>query len=162
PVYRDGYTLAALASRLEAGRDPRGTWAALQAMARLAHAGCTSGDLHVVPFNGRLFSPAAAPLLDHLPLGDRAVAMALSSLLFTAEMGHRRRICYADLGVEQLGSVYERLLDDPANAGDARRASIRKSTGTFYTPRPLTDYLVRATLTPLVENRTSNEILSLR
>ena len=161
-VYREGYTLAALASRLETGADPRGTWAALQAMARLAHAGCTSGDLRVVPFNGRLFSPAAAPLLDHLPLGDRAVASALSSLLFTSEMGHRRRICYADLGVEQLGSVYERLLDDPSSAGSTRAGSIRKSTGTFYTPRALSDYLVRATLAPLVQGSTSSDILKLR
>ena len=114
PVYRDGYTLSALATRIESGASPRGTWAALQAMARLAHAGCSSGDLHVVPFNGRLFSPTAAPLLDHLPLGDAPVVTALGSLLFTWDTGRRRRICYADLGVEQLGSVYERLLMIPS------------------------------------------------
>ncbi len=162
PVYRDGYTLSALAARIESGASPRGTWAALQAMARLAHAGCSSGDLHVVPFNGRLFSPAAAPLLDHLPLADGPVVAALASLLFTSDAGRRRRICYADLGVEQLGSVYERLLDDPADVSTGRGHSIRKSTGTFYTPRALTDYLVRVTLAPLVEGRPSEEILNLR
>jgi Eco57I restriction-modification methylase len=161
-VYRHGYTLAALAARIESDGDARGTWAALQAMARLAHAGCTSGDLHVVPFNGRLFAPTAAPLLDHLPLADGPVILALSSLLFTTEAGRRRRICYADLGVEQLGSVYERLLDDPHHAPAVRGHSSRKSTGTFYTPRALTDYLVRVTLAPLVEGRSSSEILNLR
>jgi len=162
PVYRDGYTLSALASRIESGANPRGTWAALQAMARLAHTGCSSGDLHVVPFNGRLFSPTAAPLLDHLPLGDGPVVTALASLFFTSDTGRRRRICYSDLGVEQLGSVYERMLDDPVHVPAACGDSIRKSTGTFYTPRALTDYLVRATLAPLVEGRSSEEILNLR
>ena len=172
PTYGAGYTVAALADRLERGADPRGTWAALQAMARLAHAGCAVGDLRVTAFNGRLFSPAHAPLLDHVALDDRAVGRAL--LLLTAvpdQDGVRRRVAYEDLGVEQLGSVYERLLDtpggaDPAIRPDARNRATampsRKATGTFYTPRALTDFVVRATLAPLVEGRTADEILGLR
>jgi hypothetical protein len=39
---------------------------------------------------------------------------------------------------------------------------VRKSTGTFYTPRALADSLVRGTLDPLVEGRTSDDILALR
>ena len=85
PVYRDGYTLAALRSRLETRANVRGTWAALQAMARLAHAGCEIGDLRVAAFNGRLFAPAHAPLLDHLRLDDRAVSAALASLVFVEQ-----------------------------------------------------------------------------
>ena len=38
----------------------------------------------------------------------------------------------------------------------------RKSTGTFYTPRAITDYLVRRTLGPLVEGAAPDEILALR
>jgi hypothetical protein len=37
----------------------RGLWAALRAIARLAHSGCRARDLHVTPFNGRLFTPGA-------------------------------------------------------------------------------------------------------
>ena len=179
PIYRAGYTVAALAERLERGGDPRGTWAALQAMARLAHAGCAVGDLRVTAFNGRLFSPSHAPLLDHVALDDRAVARALRLLTAVADpRGVRRRVAYEDLGVEQLGSVYERLLDTPAPvaappasapADQVARSSARltarpsrKATGTFYTPRALTDFVVRATLSPLVEGRTSDEIARLR
>ena len=38
----------------------------------------------------------------------------------------------------------------------------RKATGTFYTPRALTSYLVRQTLAPLVAGASPDEILSLR
>jgi N-6 DNA Methylase len=161
PIYRDGYTIAALASRLERRGDPRGTWAALQAIARLAHAGCSAGDLRVTAFNSRLFSPSAAPLLDHLALNDRAVGEALESLAFHAGPRGRQRISYADLGVEQLGSVYEQLLDDVPDR-HAEAVSARKTSGSFYTPLALTDYLVRVTLGPLVEGRDAAAILSLR
>jgi hypothetical protein len=164
PVYRDAYTVDALRQRLERGDSPRGTWAALQAIARLAHAGCDSDDLHVAPFNGRLFAPTQSPLLDHVTLDDDEVAKALASLAFVAdrEVG-RRRVTYEDLGVEQLGSIYEHLLDDrPAPPDVARSSSLRKATGSFYTPAPLTEYLVRATLEPLVHGRPAAEILRLR
>ena len=38
----------------------------------------------------------------------------------------------------------------------------RKATGTFYTPRSITDYLVRRTLHPLVEDAPAEAILKLR
>ena len=171
PIYRRGYSIEALRTRLAESRPPRGTWAALQAIARLAHAGAEAGDLRVTPFNGRLFAPARAPLLDHLALDDERVASALEALCFTrAEAdGGRQRIAYAELGVEELGSVYESLLDlEPvarpvaARARRPRRPAIhlrpsasaaRKTTGTFYTPRAIADTLVRDTLAPLVEGR---------
>ena len=174
PVYRDGYTLEALRARLSDRRPARGTWAALQAMARLAHSGCEAGDLKVTAFNGRLFSPARAPLLDHLQLDDEPVSDALGSLLFSRAAGSagRRHIAYAELGVEELGSVYESLLDlEPERpARDATRAPVRlratstarKTTGTFYTPRAIADFIVASTLQPLVAGRSADEILRLR
>ena len=38
----------------------------------------------------------------------------------------------------------------------------RKSTGSFYTPQTLTDYVVRRTLHPLVEGASADRILQLR
>ena len=90
---------------------PRGFWEALQAIARLAHRGCRAGTLRVPPFNGRLFSPAHAPLADSLPLDDGRVRDALLALTTRSGREGRRRIAYADLGVEHLGGVYERVLD---------------------------------------------------
>ena len=41
-------------------------------------------------------------------------------------------------------------------------SGVRKATGTFYTPQPIADYLVRRTLGPLVRDATPEQILQLR
>ena len=167
PVYRDGYTIESLRATVESPRQPRGLWESLQAIARLAHRGCRAGTLRVPAFNGRLFSPADAPLAESARLDDEAVRRALLALTTRRGTDGRERIAYADLGVEQLGAVYEHVLDyAPARgAGGAielRPTGRRKATGTFYTPRALTEYLVRRTLGPLVDDAGPDDILRLR
>jgi hypothetical protein len=165
-LYRDAYSIDTLAG-IAAGGKARGVWPALQAIARLAHAGCKAGDLEVTAFNGRLFSPRYAPLADRRRIPDTVAAEVLLSLATQAGPSGRRRISYHDLGVEQLGSVYERVLEyEPVGAGRAIRLSRtsveRKTTGSFYTPRSITAFLVRRTLAPLAERKTSDAILGLR
>jgi len=168
PIYRDSYTIETLRGSLE--RLPRpGIWETLQAIARLAHRGCGAGTLRVPPFNGRLFSPVHAPLADCLPLDDGEVRQALVALTTRPCPAGRVPIAYSDLGVEQLGGVYERVLDfEPAApGGDVRRLTLvraerRKATGSYYTPRALTEFVIRRTLSPLVNEATPDEILSLR
>jgi hypothetical protein len=153
PVYRDSYTIESLRPIVEGSLRGTGLWPAVQAIARLAHRGCTAGSLRVVPFNGRLFSPAGAPLAESAVVGEHAIRDVLLAVTTERAGDRRARISYADLGVEQLGAVYERVLD-PSGA--------RKATGTFYTPRSITEYLVRRTLAPLVRGRSPDEILALR
>ena len=43
-----------------------------------------------------------------------------------------------------------------------RGIGVRKATGTFYTPQPIADYLVRRTLGPLVRDAAPDRILQLR
>ena len=167
PTYRDGYTIEALRSFVERQEHARGVWESLQAIARLAHRGCRAGTLRVPPFNGRLFSPSAAPLAESLSLDDAPVRRALLALTTRRGKAGRERIAYADLGVEQLGAVYEHILDFvPARRADGTfdlcPSGRRKATGTFYTPRPLTEYLVRRALAPLVEHGSPDDILRLR
>jgi hypothetical protein len=169
PVFRDSYTIESLRAPIERHARPPGLWESLQAIARLAHDGCRAGTLRVPPFNGRLFSPVHAPLAESVALDDGAVRDAMIALTTRARAYGRQRIAYAELGVEQLGGVYERILDfSPAVLeGNARaltlvRAGRRKATGTFYTPRALTEFLVRRTLAPLVCGAASDRILSLR
>jgi hypothetical protein len=166
PTYRDSYTIESLRPLAEGGGSPGGLWQSLQAISRLAHRGCSAGSLRLVPFNGRLFAPAAAPLADTIVLDDRLVRDVLLAVTTRPGPDRRVRISYADLGVEQLGAVYERVLDYTPSAGrDAVTLSPsgqRKTSGTFYTPRSMTEYLVRRTLAPLVRGRTPEEILALR
>ena len=156
PIYRDSYTIESLRPLAEASGSPAGLWQSLQAIARLAHRGCTAGSLRVVPFNGRLFAPSAAPLADAFLLDDRVARDVLLAVTTRQGKDRRERIVYGDLGVEQLGAVYERVLDY------APGAARRKPTGTFYTPRAMTQYLVRRTLAPLARGKTPDAILSLR
>jgi hypothetical protein len=183
PVYRRAYSLEALRRRVERGTPLPGIWEAVQAIGRLAHAGCRAGDLVVTPFNGRLFSPARAPRLDRARLGDDPVSGALLavSTVGRARGPGRQRIAFGDLGVEELGAVYEGLLEyEPrvlpapmASGGRGRRTpaiarlertgtAYRKATGTFYTPRAVTRYLAGQTLHPLVTGRSSSTLLQLR
>ena len=170
PVYRESYSVDALRMAAERAASASGLWEALRAMTRLAHTGCRAGDLRVTPFNGRLFAPARTPLADRFDLDDEKAARAVLALSTRpgSRGGARERITYRDLGVEQLGAVYETLLDYEPRVGVAGRvelraeSGVRKATGTFYTPQPIADYLVRRTLAPLVRDRTPDEILRLR
>ena len=151
-LYRDAYSIDGLARKAgEPGA--RGLWPTLQAISRLAHAGCQAADLTVTPFNGRLFSPRHAPLGERRHVDERVIREVLLALATEPTPLGRRRISYYDLGVEQLGAVYERVLDQRQQ---------RKSTGSFYTPRSMTEFLVRQTLAPLVEGKSAEQILSLR
>jgi hypothetical protein len=166
PLYRASYSIEALVSKAARERNVRGLWDALRAISRLAHSGCRAGDLHVTPFNGRLFAPGRTPLAERRDLDDDRARRALLALATRAASGSgaRERIAYRDLGVEQLGSVYESLWTinprDPISSGPG--SGVRKSTGTFYTPQPIAEYLVRATLGPLVRDAGSQDILNLR
>jgi hypothetical protein len=169
PVYRESYTVESLRERAERHGKVPGLWEALQAIARLAHNGCRAGSLVVPPFNGRLFSPTRSPIAESCAVDDEVARQALLSLS-TTRTGKRTRIDYRDLGVEQLGAVYESVLDyEPAYADSSRGQILlrrggdaRKSTGSFYTPQTLTDYVVRRTLHPLVDGATADRILQLR
>jgi len=171
PVYRDHYTIEALRDQAEA-QAGEGLWEALQAIGRLAHAGCHAGTLTVAAFNGRLFSPTHAPLAERVAVNDVTTREALIALSTSRETGKARtRIDYRDLGVEQLGAVYEAILDYVPRTGTEdgqavlrleRGGVARKSSGSFYTPQSLTDCLVRRTLYPLVRDASSDQILALR
>ncbi len=181
PHYREGYTVSALCAVAERPGRAHGIWEALQAISRLAHAGCDAGSLHVTPFNGRLFAPARAPLAESRRVDDEVVRHAILALATQPGRGGRRRVAFRDLDVEQLGSVYESVLEyEPAveprpGTGILRRrepgawtvglrgqGDRRKASGTFYTPRAITDFLVRHTLAPLVRDRPPDDILCLR
>ena len=164
PVYRDRYSLDTIVTTLLRGQRYRGLWQAVQAISRLAHAGCSAGELRVTAFNGRLFSPSQADAFDRTPIADNVMGQAVVAVSTTPNARGRARIVYRDLDVEQLGAVYERILEYEPSAGATlvRTREVRKSSGTFYTPRALTGFLVRQALAPLVKGRSAEEILRLR
>ncbi len=113
------------------------------------------------PYNGGLFGSAAAPLLEQVRLSDATIAPILYDLSHTKEPGGdgRRFVNYRDMSVQQLGSIYERLLErEPVRASDGKivirpNPYARKDSGSFFTPQELVDLIVDRTLKPLAEER---------
>ena len=111
------------------------------------------------PYNGGLFAAEAAPLLEAVRLPDAAVAPIIHDLSHTETDGERQYVSYRDMSVQQLGSIYERLLEREPVLGDGGKIVIRpnpyarKDSGSFYTPQELVDLIVGRTLKPLVDER---------
>ena len=182
PVYRGAYTIGAFCREATDKNAAVGLWDSLAAISRLSRLGCRTGDLNVRPFNGRLFARASATSLEagrpvlrstrRSTTRDDSVRRALLALGTRRGSAGVEGVNYADLGVEQLGAVYEHVLDlDPraivtSTTRDRARphghSARRKQSGTFYTPQPLAEFLVRRTLAPLVSGASADQILSLR
>ncbi len=111
------------------------------------------------PYNGGLFAPEAAPLLESSRLSDDVLAPIIYDLSHARSDGGRRYVNYRDMTVQQLGSIYERLLErEPVRGEDGEivvrpNSYARKDSGSFYTPQPLVDLIVERTLGPLIEER---------
>lgn len=257
PAYDGGYALTRLARRAAAPEtDPRLNptpsgryfeWS-IRALFNLLREGASLGPEGCIPkYDGTLFDPSRTTLVESLAWGDQAVASVLEKLtLIPARNRGLVRLSYRELDVEQLGAIYENLLeqipqvaheilyrvalekrqlivnaaerarlaqrrgetletpssteeededtlpeddaeseeiteeaDDEARARGPKKpirvleeipqGSVflkagmgRKQTGSFYTSRPLVEFLVRQTVDPLATSKSPEEILSLR
>lgn len=98
----------------------------LRALFRLFSQGFQSREMQVDRLGGLLFGEGATPLLDSLQWSERAVAQLLERLLWTERARHsgaaaagREPIHYGSLAVEDLGRVYEALLElEPGISGE--------------------------------------------
>ena len=111
------------------------------------------------PYNGGLFASEAAPLLKMAHLTDKTVGDIIYDLSHTETEGTRQFVNYRDMSVQQLGSIYERLLErEPVRDADGKivvrpNPYARKDSGSFFTPQELVDLIVDRTLKPLAEER---------
>lgn len=114
-TYSPNLALAPLAQAvLLEGKDTGGYLeASLRALWRMFSHGISSNELSVKALGGALFGEQATPLLDGLKWGDEAVARLLVALLWTpGRRGEQpRHVHYGALDVEDLGRVYEALLE---------------------------------------------------
>ena len=134
-------------------------WSAIDDLCRAIDQGDES--IGLPPYNGGLFDQSQTPLLSRIRLGDLAVADVIDALSFEQTDEGRRYINYRDLGVQQLGSIYERLLEQEVVREDGKiqvRPNIfaRKDSGSYYTPDDLVSLIVRETIEPLAQVRLDN------
>lgn len=85
----------------------------MRALFKMFVSGIDCTEMSVKPLGGALFGENATPVLSSLTWGERAVAHLLDQLLWTTpQKGKgRERVHYAPLDVEDLGRVYEALLE---------------------------------------------------
>ncbi|MGW7466029.1 Eco57I restriction-modification methylase domain-containing protein [Streptomyces xantholiticus] len=116
-----------------------------------------------LPGLGGLFSrtEADAPL-DGLKLSNEALLAAVRHLAQVRDPGARRwrSVDYRHLDAEELGSVYESLLElEPKHSATDRSFELievagnsRKTTGSYYTPSSLIECLLDTTLDPVIDD----------
>ena len=108
-----------------------------------------------------LFSAEATPDLDAVELANGDLLAAIRALTLTTEGNVRRAVDYRNLGSEELGSVYESLLElHPQLNVDAgtftlalAAGSERKTTGSYYTPSSLIQALLDTALEPVIHDK---------
>jgi len=107
---------------------------------------------------GFLFDARSTPDLNEARLDNKALLAAVRSLAFITEGNTRRAVDYRNLGPEELGSVYESLLELypllNTDAGTFQLTSAagneRKTTGSYYTPSSLIQVLLDSALYPVI------------
>jgi very-short-patch-repair endonuclease/type I restriction-modification system DNA methylase subunit len=164
PLYRDHYGVGRLRRLLErrsAFTEHEDLWCSLRVLWRVLSQEELAKHLGAAPLNGELFAPLE---LDECSLSNRDLLQAFWHLAYYRENATSppRRVNYAALDVEELGSVYESLLDyrpqilftaQATPQFELSYGSERKSTGSYYTPPDLVAELVRSALEPVLQER---------
>ena len=132
-------------------------WSIIDDLCRAIDQGDAS--IGLPPYNGGLFDRQRTPLLATVRLGDAVMADVIDALSFEVTDQGRHYINYRDLSVQQLGSIYERLLEyEVVRAGNAINVRpnvfARKGSGSYYTPDDLVNVILKETVGPLVESCT--------
>lgn len=164
-LYTEGYSLAVL--RVQAARTT--TWdkhhdryEGIKIVFRaLAHGQEALG----LPALGGLFSADKLPHLETARLRNRAFMEALYRLSWLSDRAGMVPVNWRAMETEELGSVYESLLELQPQLGDdgktltfaseaaEQRGNQRKTTGSYYTPDSLVQLLLDTTLDPVLDER---------
>lgn len=119
-------------------------------------------DLGIPPYNGGLFDRAATPILARVQLPDNVLAKVIFGLSHEHDHTSRRGakyINYRDLSVQQLGAVYEGILEYGLRASETGSVEIdaddqaRHKSGSYYTPEDLVSLIIERAVGPLVADR---------
>lgn len=163
-TYAEGYSLTRLAlrARRRTSRDRHhDAWEAVKVLFRALQKG---ESLLGLPALGGLFREGLTPILDAATLPNRHFLDALFHLAWIRDGQAIARINWRDMQTEELGSVYESLLElvprlaenhtllDYAGGAETR-GNQRKTTGSYYTPDSLVQALLDSALDPVIADR---------
>ncbi|HEX5086035.1 MAG TPA: DNA methyltransferase, partial [Blastocatellia bacterium] len=137
PLYDQHYAVSTLIAQLQEAADQHGeevlerrldAWSRLLATFRAVYGGIEHERLKLPAYGGRLFDPDRFPFLEGraagtkwretqanpLPVNNRTTLHLLRSLQYLEMQGEARRLSFRALDIEQIGHVYEGLLDHTA------------------------------------------------
>jgi hypothetical protein len=138
----DDYSLRKLRDEIEQKLDQgdnfsqRAThyWDQLKNLFRIINDGDPS--INVPIYNGGLFDPQAHPFLEQYAISDYWLAQAIDRLSRDySDPQHPRRINYRDLGVRQLGSIYEGLLEFKLRIAEEDLIVVKENGNEVYFPK---------------------------
>jgi hypothetical protein len=167
-LYAEGYAMARLrdlALRRRAHNRHNDLWQAV----RIVFRGLGKGQPRLgLPALGGLFADTQCPDLDGAAVSNAALLAAVKSLRWTATAGGALApIDYRNMDTEELGSIYESLLElvpevdvHARSFGFVGVTSVgstagneRKTSGSYYTPDSLVQELIRSALDHVIEDR---------
>jgi hypothetical protein len=174
-LYAEEYSmnrLREIAIQTKGRDDHTDLWEGLKITFRMLKQGCEDPEVGVFAYNGTLFDDLETPILSELSCKNSDLCVALRQLTSIQRGNVSSRINYLDLGVEEIGSIYESLLDYTPRIAKIKeevdhiavfpglfyldpRGASRKTTGSYYTDRRLIDELIHSALEPVVKDRLS-------
>ena len=137
PLYDEHYAVSTLVAQLQNTADQHGeeilerrldAWCRLLSTFRAVYGGVAHDRMHLPAYSGNLFDPDRFPFLEGrksgtswleteatpLPINNRTVLHLLRSLQYLELHGEAQRLSFRALDIEQIGHVYEGLLDHTA------------------------------------------------
>lgn len=166
-LYQQHYALGALRDRALRGRGgPHADlWCQLREVLFRLHDGCP--ELALPALGSFLFriqeadekTGQKADWLRSVSVSNDDLLGAFQELCYVTEKGRLRRVRWQDVGADELGSVYEALLElQPRFEADERTFVLgvvagneRKTSGSYYTPSSLVDCLLDSALDPVID-----------
>lgn len=161
-LYAQGYSLGALRDRAirRSGWDNfHDRWSGLRVTLRALAIGEPRLGL---PALGGIFETTATPELDRAQISNRFLMEAIFRLAWLRDEGLLMPVNWRDMETEELGSVYESLLElTPRLSVDGRefkfadgiqkKGNARKTSGSYYTPDSLVQVLLDSALDTILD-----------
>ena len=152
PLYDEHYAVSTLVARLQETADQQGeeilerrhdAWVRLLSTFRAVYGGVQHERMKLLPYAGNLFDPDQFPFLEGrkpgttwkdtpatpLLIDNRTVLHLLRSLQYLELHGEARRLSFRALDIEQIGHVYEGLLDHTAKRATEPVLSLTAAKG---------------------------------
>lgn len=166
-AYAQGYALARWRERC-LQRRARNRFDDIWTGIRIVFKGLAQGEPRLaLPPLGGLFAQDQCPYLDTAVLSNAHILEAISQLRWSNLSGNLAPVDYRNMGSEELGSVYESLLELVPDVDISARhfgfvglttegssqGNARKTSGSYYTPDSLVQELIKSALEPVIEAR---------